>query len=207
MEGDAMSLNNFALPKIPGLTVTVNMAKGSFFATANIDRPMVVREVGRKMAAVLNHFGGLVRKIARNSIKRRKKSSQPGDPPSSHTGLLKKFIFYTFDRVRKSVIVGPVKLNARSALNLGANVRTIPETLEYGGNVVRTEYLSKITGTWKPLTSSHSAKRVARWGRPTRKRTVTIAPRPYMNPAFNVALPRLPAIAAEHKFTNLSALI
>lgn len=195
-----MTRPSLAIPELPGLQVTMNMSKGMFF-----DRAKVQMEVGKRMAAILNNFGAMVRKIAMRSIRKRKKTSQPGSPPSSHTGLLKRFIFYSYDRLRRSVVIGPIRLNARSGLNQGAKGRTIPQTLEYGGDVVRTEYLSKVTNTWNPLTSSHSAKRVAFWGRPTRKRTVTIAPRPYMVPAFNIAIPQLPAIAKAHGLADLSS--
>jgi hypothetical protein len=184
---------------MPGLNVSMNMAKGMFF-----DRPRVVSEVGSRMASLLGNFGALVRKIAMRSIRSRKKASSPGDPPSNHTGLLKRFIFYSYDRSRRSVLIGPVKLNATSGLNLGAKGHTIPQTLEYGGPTVRTDYFSKMTRTWKPLTSSKSAQRVDRWGRPTRKRNVTIAARPFMRPAFNAALPQLPSIMAKHNYTSLS---
>lgn len=50
--------------------------------------------------------------------------SAPGQPPRSRTGLLRKFIFFSFDPIKNSVVVGPVLL----ATPTGA-----PEHLEHGG--------------------------------------------------------------------------
>jgi phage gpG-like protein len=75
----------------------------------------------------LSKFGAYVRQTARQSIRKRKGSSRPGQPPSSHTGLLKQFIYFGYDENRRSVVIGPVVL-ARKASG-------IPEVLEHGGNV------------------------------------------------------------------------
>jgi len=50
--------------------------------------------------------------------------SEPGEPPRSVTGLLKDFLFFAYDPQRRSVVVGPAKLNGGS----GA-----PQILEEGG--------------------------------------------------------------------------
>jgi hypothetical protein len=52
------------------------------------------------------------------------KASEPGKPPKSITGLLKKFIFYSYDRATHSAVIGPALLNSPT----GA-----PATLEFGG--------------------------------------------------------------------------
>jgi len=92
------------------------------------DRKAVTSALDKGTRQVLSQFGALVRKTARWSIRKRKKSSLPGQPPSSHTGLLKRFLFYSYDYSRKSVVIGPAKLNAK---NTGA-----PEALEYGGTAL-----------------------------------------------------------------------
>lgn len=57
-------------------------------------------------------------------------ASRPGEPPRSVTGLLKKFLFFAYDAQRKSVVIGPAKLNSPS---------DAPSVLEYGGTTtVRT---------------------------------------------------------------------
>ena len=53
----------------------------------------------------------VVRTTARHSIHKRKRTIAPGEPPSSHTGLLRRFIFFGYDRERRSVVIGPARLN------------------------------------------------------------------------------------------------
>ena len=52
--------------------------------------------------------------------------SKPGDPPNSVSGLLKRFIFFSWDSVQKTAPVGP------SIIPKFGN-GTIPNVLEYGG--------------------------------------------------------------------------
>ena len=98
----------------------IDQAKTMFF-----DRKKVERSADRATLRVLSRFGAYVRKTARESIRKRKRASSPGEPPSSHTGLLKRFIFFVFDRAKRSVIIGPTRLAAK--------VGQAPEALEYGG--------------------------------------------------------------------------
>ena len=103
----------------------LEQAKTMFF-----DR-QVIRGVDRTTARVLSRFGAYVRQAARSSIRKRKRISAAGQPPSSHTGLLKRNIFFGYDRNNRSVLVGPTALNAKNA--------GIPAVLEYGG-------VSQVTG-------------------------------------------------------------
>lgn len=98
-------------------------AKGLFF-----DRARVTNAVDRTTRKNLSRFGAYVRTRARSSIRRRRRISAPGQPPSSHTGLLKRNIFFVYEPTRRSVVIGPILLNRGS----GA-----PELLEHGGTVVR----------------------------------------------------------------------
>jgi len=98
----------------------ISQAKGLFF-----DRQRVKNAVDRTTRRVLSRFGAFVRTRAKSSIRKRKKSAPPGKPPSSHTGLLKKFIFFGYDQYQQSVVIGPVKLNAQG--------QEVPHTLEQGG--------------------------------------------------------------------------
>lgn len=50
-----------------------------------------------------------------------------GHPPFSHVGLLKKFLFYVFDRSSFSVVTGPARL--------GGKLGKAPSVLESGGYV------------------------------------------------------------------------
>ena len=99
--------------------MSVNKAKGLFF-----DSKAVIRQTDKATRRVLSKFGAFVRTRARSSIRKRKRPSAPGQPPSSHTGLLKRFIYFVLEPSRKSVVIGPTKLNKPGG---------IPEVLEYGG--------------------------------------------------------------------------
>ena len=90
------------------------------------DNKRIVSSVDRATRKVLSRFGAFVRRTARQSIRKRKKSSVPGKPPSSHTGLLKRFIFFGYDRRNLSVVIGPARLTDN-------NRGLAPSILEYGG--------------------------------------------------------------------------
>lgn len=71
----------------------------------------------------LSKFGAYVRRRAKSSIRKRRRISRPGEPPSSHTGKLRKSIYFGYDAQNKSVVVGPTKWSSSNAQAL----------LEYGG--------------------------------------------------------------------------
>lgn len=66
-----------------------------------------------------------VRRVAMNSIKSAKSGSisRPGGPPVSHTGALKNWIRYAWERSSGTAVIGPVRLKHFRA----------PRALEYGG--------------------------------------------------------------------------
>jgi hypothetical protein len=99
------------------------MRIGMNFKSLFFDRPKVTNAVDKTSRRVLSRFGAFVRRGAKSSIRKRKSVSQPGNPPSSHTGRLKRLIFFVFDPRRKSVVIGPVGFRKSEA----------PELLEYGG--------------------------------------------------------------------------
>ena len=70
----------------------------------------------------MSKIGAYIRRTARSSIRRRKRISKPGSPPSSQTGRLKKIIFQ-YRKSTDSVIVGPQAFNTPK----------IPGVLEHGG--------------------------------------------------------------------------
>lgn len=70
----------------------------------------------------LRRGAGLTRKIARQSIRRRKRTSSPGQPPSSRLGLLKRFILFgELDPL--TYVIGPTAIRPSLA----------PKALEHGG--------------------------------------------------------------------------
>jgi len=128
------------------------------------DRKAVRSAVDRTARRVLSRFGAFVRRAARSSIRKRKRTSAPGEPPSSHTGLLRRFIFFGYDAGKRSVVIGPARLNQK--------IGDAPAALEHGGTSTVIEGMR---------------------GR-RRKRRVRIKARPYMGPAFEQERPKLTAM-------------
>jgi len=108
------------------IDMKIKQAKGLFF-----DRPRVKSAVDRATRQRLSKFGSFVRTAARSSIRRRKAASKPGQPPSSHLGLLKQHIYFIYEPNNRSVIIGPALLNQRRQST------PVPELLEHGGTVQR----------------------------------------------------------------------
>jgi hypothetical protein len=138
-----------------------NVSLDMFFDT---DR--VKKSADAATRKVLSKAGSFIRTTAKHSIRQRKKPSAPGQPPSSHSGLLKRFIFFGYDEARKTVVVGPMRLNQK----IGA----APEALEHGGE---SEIVEGLRG-----------KR--------RKRKVRVRARPFMGPAMEQEIPKFPSLWA-----------
>jgi len=151
------------------------------------DKPAVQNAVDRAMRRVHSQFGAYVRRTARFSIRKRKASSAPGSPPSSHTGDLKRRIFFAYEPQRQNVIIGPIRTNQ---VFFGPDRRpvrgTIPEVLEEGG-AIRILEVRKY-GRWQRA-DLRSKRRLS--GLPACLRKVSIAARPYMGPAFAENKPKL----------------
>jgi len=90
------------------------------------DRPKVRRAIDHARRRSLSKAGAFIRQRARTSIRKRKRVSRPGQTPTSHTGLLRRFIFFGYDRRTESVVVGPV----------GFRRSRVPSVLEVGGRTV-----------------------------------------------------------------------
>jgi len=87
------------------------------------DRPKVIRAVDRAKRQALSKGGAFIRQAARTSIRPRKGTSTPGNPPFSHEGSLRRLILFGYDAGSDSVVVGPV----------GFKRSTAPNVLEFGG--------------------------------------------------------------------------
>lgn len=112
------------------LNMRVSSAKKGFF-----DRDAVVKALDKVTFKALSRFGGNVRLTAQRSIRKESKKhkvSEPGKPPITHPSpgdfLLRKWILYSYDQVRKSVVIGPAVLP-------GAAGPPALQALEYGGKV------------------------------------------------------------------------
>ncbi len=128
---------------------------------AFFDIQKIERAAERAKARVLNRSGATVRKIARRSIRfRKRKVSRPGDPPFAHVSSREfgiRTILYFYEPQNSAVIVGPVGRTSASS---------VPEALEFGGR---------------------SVTQLSRWQRRRtgrRTQTVTVRKRPFMAPAL-----------------------
>lgn len=92
------------------------------------DRPKVKRAVDAARRRVLSKAGAFIRQTARTSIRKRKGTSKPGQPPHSHVGLLRRFILFGYDKQSGSVVIGPVAFRTSAA----------PRVLERGGTTTVT---------------------------------------------------------------------
>lgn len=110
--------------------------KSSFF-----DRAVVIAAMDAATKAALSKAGAFIRRSAKSSIRKRKAVSDPGSPPSSHEGSLKRLLYFAFDKSTKSVVVGP------EAFGVGI----VPAALEYGGTstTVRRRRGQKVVVTTK----------------------------------------------------------
>ncbi len=92
------------------------------------DRQAVIEAVGQANARVLSKAGAFIQRRAKSSIRKRKRVSDPGQPPSSHVGTLRNLIYFSFDPPTRSVVVGPTPLGSTGI---------VPPVLEYGGQAPR----------------------------------------------------------------------
>ena len=126
------------------------------------DREAVTSRVDPATRKVLSKFGAFVRRTAKGSIRNRRKAAPPGSPPSSHTGLLKKFIFFGFDPGRQSVVIGPARLNQRGRGDA-------PPLLEYGGQTTLARRGKRVRATYQvrpflgPAFEKEQPKLAAMW--------------------------------------------
>lgn len=175
------------------------------------DRAQVVSWIGRKNANFLNHAGGFVRRVARNSMKRKGKArkknttrlalkeaqappvSAPGSPPFAHSDSeveTLRNIQYGLGSDRASVIAGPLALNQKQGGFVGGafvTSGTVPQLHEFGGKAVMRE--KKVGDVWRPY-----GRRKPRPGQPTRRRSATYPKRPFMRPALQKSLPKFPSL-------------
>lgn len=132
------------------------------------DRAEVLKRVDKATARNLRKAGAFMRRRARSSIRKRKANSAPGKPPSSHAGQLRNFILYFYDSRRRSVVIGPARLSGK--------IGNAPESLETGGSSV-----ARVRGN-------------LRRGIKPGLRRIRIAARPFMKPAFDQEITKLPAL-------------
>ena len=153
------------------------------------DNDAIMKAVDKGLRKQLGWFGGYVRRAARNSLKTQVGASRPGSPPFSHTGVLKNFIFYTYDSKTQTVIIGPAATTQKNARSYG-NYKTIPETLEYGGMLRVREHQLR-SGKWIRTDMRfrlNGGDYRSAIGKLQRQRLLNIEARPFMQPVFKRSL-------------------
>jgi hypothetical protein len=154
----------------------------------------------------LGHAGAAIRLTARRSIRRRKKSSQPGSPPHTQTGSLKRSIRYEVNKSKPDVVIGPVNEIAGRIWNLHEHGGVSKKRRllkrhrfrvgEFGPiRVKQPGYTTKFTRV--RLTSAAQAARATRLIEAENERRGSTGPsrypkRPFMKPALNINRSRLP---------------
>lgn len=166
--------------------------KDSFF-----DRKAIQDELGKTYARALSKAGAFIRTTARRSMRRRKRASEPGTPPSVHSrnavANLRNILF-AYDRRRQSVVIGPVLLNQKQSLNGQLLAGTVPQLHEFGGTAgIREKLEADKNGdvVWVPRGRGR-----LRRGQPTRVRQAQYPARPFMWPALEKEAPGFPELFA-----------
>jgi hypothetical protein len=168
-----------------------------------LDRFVIESEAERIEFANLKRNAFYLRRVARNSIRKRKSPSSGGQPPRSVRGDLKRGIWAVMDG-RGTAVVGPVKW----PWGTGA-----PNTLEFGGDSVIDNSVRREVGDGGEMRMVRTGGREVRPGvrvvygkirtqaqadRATRinreifgPRTIRVAERPFMGPALDKSIPKL----------------
>lgn len=161
--------------KMPSVSATMKQ----FF-----DRDAVMSAVGTAQRRAMAQSGNYVMKAARNSIRNASKKSPVSaadgkSPPKSQTGLLKEHIYFAYDASTGGIVVGPSKLNAKG--------RDVPKVLEYGGDTEIYEpagqFVTGASGKTEKLEKGRNKK-------------ITMAARPFMQPALTRSADKLKKIWA-----------
>lgn len=148
--------------------------KLSSFKKSFFDRQKVANRVEKARLKNLSKCGAFVRTAARSSLRRRKRTSLPGQPPSVHStdafATLKNILF-GYDSTTKGVIVGPVAINGTK--------QDVPRLMEKGGFAKRrAKYVPARTA------KGRLKKRGVDVVRLRNERNVSYEPRPFMGPAL-----------------------
>lgn len=146
-----------------------NALKENFFDTAKVEGMV---DAGTRRA--LSKIGAYVRTRARSSLRRRKRKSAAGEPPSVHStdrfATLKNILF-AYDPERQSVVVGPVALRSRYY------AVPPPALHEFGGDTTIREYQLS-GGLWVRFKPKRGG------ARPTRTVAAHYPERAFMGPAL-----------------------
>jgi len=155
------------------LEITMHMKR--FF----LDRREVAKRMSEANRRALSKVGAFVRRRARSKLRRRKRTSRPGESPSVHSkdsvATLKNILF-VYDPAQEVLVVGPVKLGGTRSTGVQLGNATVPQVMEFGGAASIREV--RVGKHWL------SSVRRVRPGQPARVRRAKYAPRPFMGPAL-----------------------
>jgi hypothetical protein len=189
------------------------------------DRRVVIDRIGRARAAVLSKAGAFIRRSAKGKIRYAKSPSKPGSPPHAHESKkggrdspLRELIFFAYDEQTNSVVIGPMPFRGTAivprVLELGGTapghknplrrIRRVGDggEIRLDGPASRTTKKNRFGAmvTYAKLRTQAQADRANRlqeelYG-PMTIGPISIAARPYMGPALQENLPKLPPIWA-----------
>lgn len=152
------------------------------------DHKGIHRSVADQSVKVLVRFAAYVRMAARSSIRVSRRSADPGSPPKSHNGVLRNNIYFVYEPQTRSVVVGPYQMDRPHPGGDGQPVggNAVPGVLEKGGRISIVETLR--AGKWQRVRRTGANKSL-----PTRVVQKTVEPRPFMTPALERSLSKLPS--------------
>jgi hypothetical protein len=189
------------------------------------DRRAVIDAVGRANAAALVKAGAFIRRSAKGKIRYAKGVSKPGNPPHAHESKkhgkdspLRELIFFAYDNATGSLVVGPTPFQgpaiAPRVLELGGTAPARKNPLRRirkigdGGEIRIDGPTSRSTRknrfgarvTYVRIRTQAQADRANQlqellYG-PLTIGPMSIAARPYMGPALEENLPKLPPLFA-----------
>lgn len=113
------------------------------------DADGLVARAAKASVDVLRRMGAYIRRAAQSKVRQSRNPSQPGEPPHTRRGALKRGILFGVDRRTNSVVVGP------SIRFVGSSM----QAHEFGGGYKRERY-PKRPLMWPSLRESapHLAK-------------------------------------------------
>ena len=151
------------------------------------DRAVVRDRMSRANRRALSKAGAFIRRRARSSLRRRKKPSAPGQPPSVHTSdrvATLRNILFAYEPESESLVVGPVRLQRSTLLGPDLGSDTVPQIHEFGATVQVREV--QVGRQWRLR-----AKR-GQTTHQVRVRSVLYPERPFMGPALDAERDHIP---------------
>jgi hypothetical protein len=151
------------------------------------DKQVVRDRMSKANRRALSKAGAFIRRRARSSLRRRKKPSPAGQPPSVHTSdrvATLKNILFAYEPEHESLVVGPVRLNQSTFMGPVLGSSTVPQVHEFGSTIKVRE--TKVGKRWRM-----GAKR-GKPNQPVRVRSAQYPARPFMGPALEAEKDHIP---------------